>query len=416
MRILLAVLISFSAWLSPALAQGAPAEELTFKVGSADRRAVLVNPAPVGQLRPVVIVLHGGRGSADTQRARTGFDDLAVAQGFSVVFGEGTQFQPGQHAWNTGYLMRGQVGGADDIGYLDTLIDLLVARHRADPTRIYMTGGSNGAMMTFVYAAKRADRLAAIAPIVGAMFTFDETPSVPLPILMINGGKDNEVPIAGGMSRNPIVAGAQAAPYKSLDETVSFWVAANRSHPTPVVETQGSVTTRTYGAQPGGAMTVSLVDAVGGHGWPGATSNREDNTPIQAFKGAERVWAFFMDKRRAAGAVGLGETQPEAQTSTQAQTPPAVRTPTGAGPGAAARPSRRDARPGARPQGAAALSQIDANQDGMISLPEWLGAGRREQGFTFMDANGDGQLTRTELQEGMARLQEMRAQRGGGQR
>ncbi len=52
---------------------------------------------------------------------------------------------------------------------------------------------------------------------------------MPLPILMINGAKDDEVPIEGGMSRNRMVGNAQGARCKSLAETIEFWVKANRS-------------------------------------------------------------------------------------------------------------------------------------------------------------------------------------------
>lgn len=155
-----------------------------------------------------------------------------------------------------------------------------------------MTGGSNGAMMTLVYATRRAQRLAAIAPVVGAMFSFEDKPAKPLPILLINGGADDEVPLEGGMSRNPIVRNAQAAPFKSLEETLAFWVQANRSAATPAVEVQGALTTRTYAATPGGAVTVAIVDAVGGHGWPGTRPARPGNVPIQGFSGAERIWDF----------------------------------------------------------------------------------------------------------------------------
>ncbi|MFN5784154.1 MAG: alpha/beta hydrolase family esterase [Novosphingobium sp.] len=242
---------------------------------------------------PVVIVLHGGQGSAADQRERTGFDGLAVAEGFTVVYPEGTEWAPGRHAWNTGYLMRRQVGQSNDIAYLDALIDILIRDHSADPRRIYMTGGSNGAMMTLVYATQRAERLAAIGPVVGAMFSFETQPSRPLPIMFINGGQDNEVPSEGGFSRNPLVARNQVAPYKPLAETVQFWVTVNGSLTPPVTTRTGSVTTSVYRAPSDGAVTISVVDDVGGHGWPGTQARRQGNNPIQSFDGAERVWEFF---------------------------------------------------------------------------------------------------------------------------
>lgn len=285
------ILSSIALAFQPAYAQNS--REISVAVEGTQRRAVVVNDLGPGRTTPIVIVLHGGQGSAEAQRERSGFDGLAVSEGFTVVYPEGTEWAPGRHAWNTGFLLRRQVGQANDIAYLDALIDLLIRDHGADPRKIFMTGGSNGAMMTLVYATQRAERLAAIAPVVGAMFSFDAEPTRPLPIMLINGGQDNEVPSEGGFSRNPLVSRNQAAPYKPLAETVRFWTAANRSLTPPVITRNGSVTTSVYRAAPNGAVTISVVDDDGGHGWPGTRARRQGNNPIQSFDGAERVWEFF---------------------------------------------------------------------------------------------------------------------------
>jgi poly(3-hydroxybutyrate) depolymerase len=282
---------------SPAKADGI----IKLKVKEQERRAIVINGSGDSSKRPTVIVLHGGMGSAAQMRATSGFDKVAKANGFMAVYAEGTDFGSGRHAWNTGFLLRRQVQDADDIAYFDTLIDTLVSEHGADPTRIYMTGGSNGGMMTYVYAVARAERLAAIAPVVASMFTFDNVPSVPLPILIINGAKDEEIPIEGGMSRNPLVRRAQDAPYKPLSEVVQFWVRVNNSETTPKTVTMGTATTKTYSIaseDASGAVTEYVVDSEGAHGWPGSPSRREGVVPIASFSGAERVWEFFKDKHR----------------------------------------------------------------------------------------------------------------------
>jgi poly(3-hydroxybutyrate) depolymerase len=287
---------------APATLQSRKDGEIAVMVKDAKRSAIVVNPPAVGQMRPAVLVLHGGMGSAEQMRKTSGFDAVARANGFMAVYAQGTDFGDGRRAWNTGHLLRRQVRDADDLGYFDALIDTLVRDQGADPARIFMTGGSNGGMMTFVYAAARAERLAAVAPVVASMFSFDRSPSTPLPILIINGAKDEEVPLEGGMSRNPLVRNAQSTPYKPLAEVVDFWVKANASTPKGDIVTAGTITTTTYAAGPGGAVTESIVDSAGGHGWPGTRSRRGGNAPITAFKGAERVWAFFKDKSRVAQA------------------------------------------------------------------------------------------------------------------
>jgi poly(3-hydroxybutyrate) depolymerase len=131
------------------------------------------------------------------------------------------------------------------------------------------------------------------------MFSFETKPATPLPILIINGAKDEEVPIEGGMSRNPVVRRAQQAPFQSIEEVAKFWVSANASKSEPLVSVDGTVTTKRYEATEGGATTEVVIDSAGGHGWPGARVRRDGNQPIGSFSGAERVWKFFADKCRA---------------------------------------------------------------------------------------------------------------------
>jgi polyhydroxybutyrate depolymerase len=117
--------------------------------------------------------------------------------------------------------------------------------------------------------------------------------------MLINGAQDNEVPIEGGFSRNPLVSRAQSAPYMPLEDTVEFWVEANRSQTPPFITTTGTVTTSVYAPTPNGAVTISVVDQIGGHGWPGTSPVRGTSNPIQSFDGAERVWEFFKTQSRA---------------------------------------------------------------------------------------------------------------------
>ena len=52
-------------------AQAAPQapETISFKVGDAERRAIVVNAPKAGEKRPAVIIVHGGMVSADEMRA-----------------------------------------------------------------------------------------------------------------------------------------------------------------------------------------------------------------------------------------------------------------------------------------------------------------------------------------------------------
>lgn len=279
-------------WMTAALALATSSsglERVTLTVNGTARTAIVENRG--ADARPLVIVLHGGMGSGDLMQRTTGFGAVARREGFTVAYPDGTEYTEGQRAWNTGYLLRRQVREADDVVFLDALMDRLVAEGAVDPKRVYLVGGSNGAMMTLVYATQRAERLAGAASVVGAMFAFGTAPARPVPMLFIQGGRDEEVPIEGGWSRNPLVRRAQAEPFQPFEATVAQWMKWNRSEAEATQTQTGSVTRRTFAAGEGGARTSVVVDADGGHGWPGRPNQRGGATI--GVNAAEEIWGFF---------------------------------------------------------------------------------------------------------------------------
>jgi hypothetical protein len=90
----------------------------------------------------------------------------------------------------------------------------------------------------------------------------------------------------------------------------------------------------------------------------------------------------------------LAQSAAYAQTPAPANAPPAA---SGSAPAAGAGEAR------------AKMIAADANKDGKWDKAEWLAAGRRERGFTFMDTDSDGFVTQAELKDGMAKMQARRA-------
>ena len=78
----------------------------------------------------------------------TGFTPKASAEGFIVVYPDGTSRRAPLLTWNAGhccgYAMEQRV---DDVAFISALIEDLAARFPIDRKRIYVTGMSNGAMM-----------------------------------------------------------------------------------------------------------------------------------------------------------------------------------------------------------------------------------------------------------------------------
>ena len=57
----------------------------------------------------------------------------------------------------------------DDVAYIEDMIDILTSKYHIDPKRVYLTGWSNGAMLTFRSVCELGDKIRAAAPFAGAL-------------------------------------------------------------------------------------------------------------------------------------------------------------------------------------------------------------------------------------------------------
>ena len=85
----------------------------------------------------------------------------------------------------------------DDFGFVNTMLDEIEARHCIDRARIYATGMSNGAMMTYAVAMepRTSGRFAAVAPVSGSPhYGFLRAPPVEMPLMQVHGLQDKTIP------------------------------------------------------------------------------------------------------------------------------------------------------------------------------------------------------------------------------
>ena len=117
---------------------------------------------------PLVLVLHGGgKGDGLTPAKHLGFTSLADSNNFIVVYPNGID---GYWRDGRGYTHRGKRDtSVDDVGFISKLIDHLVRENKTDPKRVYVTGISNGGMMTLRPGCELSSKLAAIAPIAASI-------------------------------------------------------------------------------------------------------------------------------------------------------------------------------------------------------------------------------------------------------
>ncbi|NNC55557.1 MAG: hypothetical protein HKO07_07540, partial [Pseudomonadales bacterium] len=120
---------------------------------------------PVGQQHttPVFIVLHGSMGDADSIRKRTAyeFEMLADQHRFLVVYPDGYK-----HHWNGCRRSADYAANTeriDDVGFMRTLVDWLVAHYSIDPQQVFIGGYSNGGHLSYRIALEAPALVSGIA-------------------------------------------------------------------------------------------------------------------------------------------------------------------------------------------------------------------------------------------------------------
>ena len=93
----------------------------------------------------------------------------------------------------------------DDVVFIAQTVEAVQARQRIDPRRVFATGISNGAMMSYRLACE-TKVFAAIAPDAGAQMVSCDNPA-PTSVLHIHGLADTHVPLDGspgnGLGKGP---------------------------------------------------------------------------------------------------------------------------------------------------------------------------------------------------------------------
>ncbi|MCP5366983.1 MAG: prolyl oligopeptidase family serine peptidase [Hyphomicrobiales bacterium] len=260
-------------------------------------RSYLVHLPPGATLQkpaPVVIVLHGGGGRARQVARATLFSDLADREGFIVVYPNGTGRGPLLLTWNARYCCGHALReGADDLAFLAALIDKVAADNLVDRDRVYLTGPSNGGMMAFQAAAVLSGRIAAIAPVIAGMFGDEPPPKGPVSVLMVNGGDDTHVPLAGGWTSNRMTRRAWDAPIGPARDTLAYWARANGCTGGPAAARDGAVETVAYAGCARGTDVVMKVIHGSGHVWPGGWRSRAGGKDAPPMDATRVIWEFF---------------------------------------------------------------------------------------------------------------------------
>lgn len=276
--------------------------EETIELGGLTRRYYVHLPSGRHKREglPVVIALHGGGGHAANISRMSGLSAVADREGFAVIYPDGSgRFSGRLLTWNAGnccgYALDRDV---DDVSFLRLLIDSAVAKYRLDPERVYMTGLSNGAMMAYRAACELSDRIAAIAPVAGALNFEGCTPKNPVSVMAIHGTADQNVPYDGGNAGGRRID-RRPRTDKSVSYAIDFWRRVNSCTGSPRRPIRGNVSVEDYTSCSNGSEVKRVTLEGGGHVWPGGRKGRVlADEPDVGYPASEEIWRFFKDKRR----------------------------------------------------------------------------------------------------------------------
>jgi polyhydroxybutyrate depolymerase len=153
------------------------------------REYLLYLPDSLEPNAPLIFVLHGLGGSANSIYNYSKMNNVADNNGFAVCYPDGTIDQWGSRFWNVGYDMHNNET-VDDVSFLSSLADYLQNQYELSADNTFSTGMSNGGDMSYLLACQAPDIFSAIAPVAGCMMTWiyeSCDPSSPVPVLEIHG-------------------------------------------------------------------------------------------------------------------------------------------------------------------------------------------------------------------------------------
>ncbi len=254
------------------------------------------------QATPLVIALHGRTQTPTSMANMTDWNTLAEQEKFVVVYPEGIDLQWNYYAGFPNY----PADPHNDTEFLSALIADLSLDLNIDPTRVYLTGFSNGGFMVNRLACEAPDQYAAFASVAGSAFEEFTTlcsEGQQVNMLMIHGTADNNILWEGYQQTAP--NGQTVYITVPITGLFSYWGNYNGCN----AEGYDVEDVPASGNSPGtNVRIIRMKDcaneaevvlygvAGGGHNWPGygdrlppeiaGTVNRDINA-------TEEIWEFF---------------------------------------------------------------------------------------------------------------------------
>jgi len=247
------------------------------------------------QPTPLVMAFHGGLGNARQFADQTELYQTADANDFLLVFPEGTSTLGGPplylfETWNAGNCCGyAEQNNIDDVQFVRDMVAALAAEWNVDLNHVYATGHSNGGMMSYRLGMEAPDLVTAIAPNAGSLGVTG-LPALPVPLLVMHGKLDTNVPFRGGVGSGP-----SGTNFESQRDSVGPFMISNGATDLTLAEVRGqAMRFESVGTGGTGAHIYYWWLKDGGHSWPGHGSAGNPNEPTNYDIDAnDEIWAFF---------------------------------------------------------------------------------------------------------------------------
>ncbi len=252
---------------------------------------------------PLVVVFHGAGGNGKDYLIKNGWVTLSEKEGFVVAAPDGlpalprfpASFRMNPRLWNSGQLNPNMPRAkVNDLSFVKALLDDIIQRTAVDKSRIYATGHSNGAGMTFKVGAELSSLFAGIATVMGLNTSEGAQPTKALPTLMLIGTHDPLNPIEGGERQLPW--GKSTVP--PISHGIQAWSQSlNCKSPAVQERDDDQVTIERFNqCRDGASYTIWYLKGQG-HAWPGGQDSGLPESVmgpnITRVNATDLIWQFF---------------------------------------------------------------------------------------------------------------------------
>lgn len=189
--------------------------------GSVEHDFIIELPAdPEGS--PIVLMLPGYGGTAESFRQDTAFHVQANSLGYTVVYVTGSP-DPNDKTSATCWNHNADENGNNDVEFLTALASYIHTTYKTDSERCFAVGFSNGAFMCHRLALEASDTFAAVVSVAGSM---SENPWRSRPkrnnvgILQMTGEKDDVIPKKSDGS-------ARYSRSSAIEDVIDYYISSN---------------------------------------------------------------------------------------------------------------------------------------------------------------------------------------------